>query len=521
MSSLKGKRILIIQQRGWGKVIGRFLARKLFSEDCRLAALTSKKSVHELIVNQNKTGDAKYDIIESHDGIMEDPEGYLKGNRFPLQKICDELGVNSVWRFIYASRMHTKCYRDKYYYGFKQNIPDEGIILYIQAVYKSIKKFFDEFKPDAIISPNFVSTHHIMLYHYAKKRGVPMFAVTDSKIQGAYIFTYSYLDNEGSFYERIDELNSGKTDSGNREKARQYIKEFRESFKKPDYFDKKDTLTKPLWRQIWLKIKKELSPWKQAIFWFFKKPENAMKNIGATIDNKSPRIILRDHFRNKLYRRFMKKFRYYPLPEKYVYFPLQFQPEASIDVAAPYASNQIETARQIAMSLPGDYTLVVKEHPGMVGLRPPSYIEKVARTPNVKLVDYRLPSKTVIEGADLIISPNSTTLAEAAFYGKSAIQLGDLGTTLKLPNVVKHSDISTVGKKITEMISKVNEGTHYEKPLENYVAAVFDTCLPFDYLGLWEKGRRDEWEHLWSAYKKELLAIFEKQQQNKNGIGKN
>ena len=52
MSALQGKRILIFQQRGWGKTIGRFLAKKLYDEGCYLAALTSKRSTHELIVEQ-------------------------------------------------------------------------------------------------------------------------------------------------------------------------------------------------------------------------------------------------------------------------------------------------------------------------------------------------------------------------------------------------------------------------------------------------------------------------------------
>ncbi len=501
VSFLRDKRILIIQQRGWGKVIGRFLARKLYAEGCRLAALTSKKSVHELIVKQ---AEVKYDIIESHDAIMENPDGYLNGESFSFEEICAALGVDSLWRLVYASRMHTKSYKDKYYYGFKQNVPDEGIILYVQAIYKSIKKFFDEFKPDAIISPNFVSTHHIMLNCYAKQKGIPMFAITDSKIKGAYIFSYNFLDNEGPFYERIEILNAGKTVSANQEKARQYIEEFRKNFKKPDYFETREEISRAL--LPWLKS--ELSPWKQALVWLIKKPENSMKNIGATIDNKSPRIIIRDHYCHKIYRRFMKNYKYSPLPKKYVYLPLQFQPEAPIDVAAPYASNQIETARQIAMSLPDDYTLAVKEHPGMVGLRPPSYIKKIARTPNVKLIDYRLSSQTVIKNADLIISPNSTTLAEAAFLKKPAIQLGDLGTTLKLPNVVKHSDLTTLTRKIKDLLKLNLDTEEYERKLENYVAAVFDTQLPFDYLGLWEKGRRDEWEALWSTYRNELARIF-------------
>ena len=57
--------------------------------------------------------------------------------------------------------------------------------------------------------------------------------------------------------------------------------------------------------------------------------------------------------------------------------PLQFQPEESIDVQAPRFNNMIELARQVAMSLPGDMTLIVKDHPGMFGFRNPKYLNKI------------------------------------------------------------------------------------------------------------------------------------------------
>ena len=38
MNKLKGKRILIFQQRGWALTIGHFLAKKLQAEGGRLAA---------------------------------------------------------------------------------------------------------------------------------------------------------------------------------------------------------------------------------------------------------------------------------------------------------------------------------------------------------------------------------------------------------------------------------------------------------------------------------------------------
>ena len=145
----------------------------------------------------------------------------------------------------------------------------------------------------------------------------------------------------------------------------------------------------------------------------------------------------------------------------------------------------------------------------MVGKRPPSYTEKLARTVNVKLIDYRIPSEEVLRKADLVISPGSTTLAEAALLKKPAIQLGDLGTTLLLPNVEKHTDISTLSRKITEVLN-ANADPDYEKKLQNYVASAYDTGFDVDYLGAWEQGKSELVGSLWQTYKKEIERVLSK-----------
>ena len=105
--------------------------------------------------------------------------------------------------------------------------------------------------------------------------------------------------------------------------------------------------------------------------------------------------------------------------------------------------------------------------------------------------------------ADLIISPSGTTISEAAFLKKPVIQLGNLGTTLKLPNVFKHTDMTTLPKKIKEVLKIDLNTAEYERRLENYVAAVFDVTFDFDYMKAWEKGIGDL-EKLWIFYKKEI-----------------
>lgn len=489
---------MIFQQRSWGKGIGRVLAKKIYDEGCELSALTFKEATHELIVNQT---DVKYEHIIFGDGILRDPAAYLAGDAYSLEEICSELGVDSIWPFVYSMRLYTKSYGDKYYFGFKKNVSDERMIEYIQAVYKCIKFFFNEFKADLVICPNFVSLMHIMFNLYGQKHNVPVLASTDSKVQGYYIFVEGYQCDLGSFFKLTDALNKRETETKNRGKARQYIEEFRNKFKIPTYMDSGSEKT------FVQKIKSALSPYKQVLRWYIKKPKDVLK-LGPTYEYKPPRIILRDHYCEKSYKKFMDSYNYYPFEavKKYVYLPLQFQPEETIDVRAPYFSNQIETARLVAQSLPDDYTLVVKEHPAMIGKRPPSYIEKVARTVNVKFVDYRISSEKVLKGSSLVISPSSTTIAEAAFLKIPAIQLGDLGSTLKLPNVTHHTDMTTLSAKIREVLALNLNTDEYERRLENYVAAVFDTGFDYDKITAgWAGNGKNE---LWEAYKNEMERIL-------------
>jgi len=504
MTELKGKKILLFQQRSWANRIGAFLAKRFQDEGCQLAAFTLKKDAHQKLMDQKEV---TYDFVLNNDEIMGDPAAYLGDDRYDIDVICRDLGIDTIWPLASALRNHVRSYEDKYYYSYKQNVSDEDILLYVQAVYKSIRWFFEEFKPDIIISPNFVSMPHIMYNLYAKQRDVPMNAITDCKVEGEYIFTYSYRDDEGEFYDRVDALNSGSEQTTNRERAKKFIEKSRTALVQPPEFVR---LQKGL--SFKEKLRKELAPYYKIVKWYTSKNTNVLKSTGITLDYRPPRIILRDHFARKKYTKCTNNFNYTKLEDvgKYIYFPLQFQPEATIDVAAPYFANQIETARLVAMSIPAPYTLVVKEHPAMVGYRSCSYIEKVARTPNVAFVDYRTPSQKVLAGADLVVSPNSTTIVESAFVGKGAVQLGNLGTTLKLPNVVQHKDLTTLAGTISEYLGKNFDTPEYQLQLENYVAAAYDTAIDVDYMAMWEENKQGEKERekLWNIYKKEVIRVL-------------
>ena len=501
LGKLKNKRVLLFQQRRWGKVIGHFLAGKLQGIGCRLGALTFKESANQFILSQTEV---KYDFIMSNDEIIKDPGKYLAADSYSLAEICQDLDIDSVWPLVITLRNYARSYQKKYYYSFRQNVPDEQIIEFIKAMYKSAKEIFARFDPEVIIAPIFGDLRSIVIHLYAKKRNIEMITINDSKVKGVYIFSEAYKDDKSPFLDRIDELNAGQLVSKNIGLARKYIQEFRQSFKKPDdatEIAKRSSLIK--------KIRMELSPYYRIFLWYKRKRVNELPALGPTIDFRPPKIILRDFYTHRRNLKFINNFNYFPFDrlKKFAYLPLQVQPEATLEVYAPYFSNQIELARQIAMSLPDDYTLAVKEHPAMMGLRSPDYLTKIAETPNVKLIDYRIPSEEVLKRTDLILSPNSTTTSEAAYFCKPVIQFGDLGTTLKLPNVFKHTDMTTLSKKIKEVL-KINLQTDdYERRLENFVAAAYDTGFEFNYIGIWERDELADLDVLWQALIKEMIRL--------------
>jgi len=506
MDNLKGKRVLIFQQRGWGKGIGRFLAKKLYEEGAILAAVTFKRNTHGSIVQQT---DAKYELIISNDDIVSNPKKYLGDSNYSLKEICAALGVDSIWPIVSTVRWYARSYKDKYYYSFRQNVSDEVIADYVKATYKTIKIVQEKFKPDVVIVPNFIEAFHIMYSLFFEKMGVPVMALTVSKVSGVYVMIRSFNEDKGDFIDRINDLNDKKVTSSNLLKARKYIEEFRNKLKKPEgtqpgALEKKRASLKEI-------IINELRPYYHVLKWYLK-PQimrvNYWESVGPSIDYKPPRIILRDYYSQKRYKKFFKNYDYYQFEklDKFAYYPLQVQPEQSLDTTAPFFNNQIEVIRQIAMSLPDDYVLAVKEHPVMLDKRPPSYIEKIEKTPNVKIIDSRISTEEILKKASLVVNQNSTTTAEAAFYSKPVIQLGNLGTTLKLPNVFKHTDMSTLSSKIKEVLGVNLHNEEYERRLENYVAAAYDVGIEFNYNGVWSLGEKGDMEKLWQFYKKNILS---------------
>ncbi|MBI4615071.1 MAG: hypothetical protein HY720_15770 [Planctomycetes bacterium] len=123
----------------------------------------------------------------------------------------------------------------------------------------------------------------------------------------------------------------------------------------------------------------------------------------------------------------------------FVYYPLQHEPEASLNGLEPYFTNQLYAIEILSKSIPADGYLVVKEHPGSVGNRPRGWIDRIAGFPRVRLVHPFESSIELIRRATATATIRGTVALEAAILGKPVVSLGS-SYCLNLVGHVSHAN---------------------------------------------------------------------------------
>jgi hypothetical protein len=105
---------------------------------------------------------------------------------------------------------------------------------------------------------------------------------------------------------------------------------------------------------------------------------------------------------------------------------MQFHPESSTSVDAPFYVDELANIRNIAFSMPFDMMLYVKDHRHVAsGRHPLAFYDEVARIPNVLLIDPGVDSKRLVASSEGVIAGTSTMGFEAIVLGKPVFVLGN------------------------------------------------------------------------------------------------
>jgi capsule polysaccharide export protein KpsC/LpsZ len=115
------------------------------------------------------------------------------------------------------------------------------------------------------------------------------------------------------------------------------------------------------------------------------------------------------------------------LPEKFLYFPLHFQPEASTSARGRHYVELREVVASLASSMPNDVMLVIKEHPHQYEKllpRPPGFFASLMALPKVHLVESSMPSAKLRKLSLGVVTVSGSNGFEVLATGKQVIAFG-------------------------------------------------------------------------------------------------
>jgi len=113
--------------------------------------------------------------------------------------------------------------------------------------------------------------------------------------------------------------------------------------------------------------------------------------------------------------------------ERFIYFPLHFQPEATTSAKGRHYVEQEEVVNSIVAHLPSDVRLVLKEHPHQFEKLLPrarSFYARLVLTPNVVLVSSDIPSVELRKRCLAVVTVSGSNGFEVLASGKPVIAFG-------------------------------------------------------------------------------------------------
>ena len=163
----------------------------------------------------------------------------------------------------------------------------------------------------------------------------------------------------------------------------------------------------------------------------------------------------------------------------YVYYPLHYEPEASLSGLEPHFTNQMYAVELLSKSVPVGVDVRVKEHPGGIGNRPSHWMDTIAQFPHVKLVNPFESSIELIRNSLATVTIAGTAGLEAALLGKPVISLGPNYRFNFVDHVWHGNDLMNLRGVIKQIYLKKDRGA-FRRNGANLMKAIEMTCFKLD-----------------------------------------
>lgn len=369
-----------------------------------------------------------------------------------LKKAEQKYGIPNFGLMLYADRWFSKK-------------PHEWLLRFLQMNIQLIERMYDETRPDIVIFDPVADLMSYLHYVIAIKKGIRCYSMSSGRIPNR----FSIYSNSYQIWERVDKSFKEKLQRSLTTSEFVEAKAFLEEFQQKEF--RPETGIQPCSNLGFLKYQ-------------------FLKFIKATADwlidpynpiSCPPHRLIAGKLSSVIRSTITQFFHYFEKPvsgEKYVLYPLHYEPEASTLILAPYFVDQLSLIENIARSLPIDYKLYVKEHPVSVDRRPLPYYNRIRSLYNVRLIHPLSDSFQLVRNADAVATISGTMGWEALLLEKTVITFGQVCYN-SYPLVIQARTQPV--EKWSEMFLKVlkdGRNSSNRELLLKYVSAVLDGTFP-------------------------------------------
>lgn len=161
--------------------------------------------------------------------------------------------------------------------------------------------------------------------------------------------------------------------------------------------------------------------------------------------------------------------------KKFIYFPLHVPMDVALTIRSPHCLDQYHLIDLICRLIPFGYKLVIKEHPAMVGVLNLQRMKQLLKdNQNLAILKPSINNYDVLGKADLIVTVNSKSGAEALMIGRKVMVLGD--AFYRNCSLVKRAkDWSMLDVEIQKSLQ---EPAPMPEPIKHYFQSVWNRSFP-------------------------------------------
>ncbi len=446
--------------------------KELYPEGKFGVIISSHGDKKKFLEEQNEI---KYEFIYDITNIQRD---FLKED-FSLKELREfeeSIPEKSLWRFIAMDRYYGRsfCKGSSKYFDPKTHvngkIKQEDILRVVNGYIRYFKRILTELKADVVLFfPGFHSMLSPILEQNCKNMNIMYLALVGSKVKNYYTMTpdkHLTLPHIEKKYKEIvekkididltlgvecyDDMFSSMTKDNGYSYHHKMVKKLLDGLSE----QKK---TQPGY--LYLLVK---SFARSVLSWY--KVRRNQKARGFDTDQYGFKYLLFNSYHDLILTYQRKKlldrsfYDEYDPDVKYLYYPLTGQPEYATQIMDNMWINQLAIIEALAKSVPFDWKIYVKEHPGTIGwrVRPFSFYREVRQYPNVKLIPIDMENIQIVKNSQMVVAISSTAAWEAVlFQNKPVITFSR--TVYNVTGLAKQcSDLTELARLIHDECQRIN-----------------------------------------------------------------